>query len=351
MKEKTNPMQHPEPSVTQGFSDNGRNGHPSAVPGGRVAFADPSLKSKYIWMDGEFVPFEQATVHVLTPTLHYGTGVFEGIRCYETPKGPAVFRLREHLKRLFDSAAIAGLGDLPYTMEELTQAVHKTIQLNGFSTCYIRPLVYMIGPLGLNLDAWRPALSIAVWDWGPFLGADSRDRGVRLMVSSFTRHHPNVTMTKAKIVGNYVNSTLAKTIATRAGFDETILLDPEGYVAECSGENLFLVRDGVLYTPPRTAVLEGITRDSILTLAKDSGYPVSEQPISRDQLYVADEVFVCGTAAEVVPVREIDFRRIGSGRKGPVTAALQETFHATVHGDGPRACEWLSYVDDSVMAV
>jgi branched-chain amino acid aminotransferase len=171
------------------------------------------------------------------------------------------------------------------------------------------------------------------------------------MVSSFTRHHPNVTMTKAKIVGNYVNSTLAKTVATRAGFDETILLDPEGYVAECSGENLFLVRDGVLCTPPRTAVLEGITRDSIVVLARDMGYTVSEQPISRDQLYVADEMFVCGTAAEVVPVREVDFRRIGSGKKGPVTAALQEVFHETVHGNGPRACEWLSYVDDSVMAV
>jgi branched-chain amino acid aminotransferase len=262
-----------------------------------------------------------------------------------------VFRLREHLKRLFDSVLIAGIGELPYTHEELAQAIHQTIRCNGFQACYIRPLVYMVGPLGLNLDNWRPAVGIAVWDWGPFLGKESRDRGVRLMVSSFTRHHPNVSMTKAKLVGNYVNSTLAKTIATRAGFDETVMLDPEGYVAECSGENIFLVREGVLYTPPKTAVLEGITRGSVIVLAQDLGFRVVEAPISRDQLYIAEEVFVTGTAAEVVPVREIDYRKIGSGTKGPVTAALQEAFHATVHGNGPRAGEWLEYVDDSVMAV
>jgi branched-chain amino acid aminotransferase len=309
------------------------------------------MQSKYIWMDGELVPFEQATVHFLTPTLHYGTGVFEGIRCYHTSKGPAVFRLNEHLKRFLDSARIAGLPELPYNHKQLVHAVHQVIRANEFSECYIRPLIYMTGPLGLNLDAWQPATGIAAWEWDPFLGKESLEKGVRVMVSSFTRHHPNVMMTKAKIVGNYANSTLAKTIATRAGFDETVMLDPQGYVAECSGENLFLVRDGVIYAPPRAAVLEGITRDSVMTLAQDLGYTIVEEPISRDQLYIADEVFLCGTAAEVVPVREIDFRVIGSGRRGLVTHAVQQAFIETVCGDGARSNEWLDYVDETVYAV
>jgi branched-chain amino acid aminotransferase len=309
------------------------------------------MKSNYIWMDGEMVPFEQATVHVLSPTLHYGTGVFEGIRCYETSKGPAVFRLREHLQRFVNSVQIAGILNFPYSIEELDRAVHQTIQANGFMECYIRPLTYMLGPLGLNLDAWQPAVSIAVWEWGPFLGKEAMEKGVRAMVSSFTRHHPNVMMTKAKISGNYVNSTLAKTIAVRSGFDESIMMDPQGFVAECSGENIFLVRNGVIYTPPATAVLEGITRDAVITIARDMGYQVVEEPISRDQLYIADEVFVCGTAAEVVPVREIDFRVIGKTPKGPVTDQIQRAFFETVCGGGPRSCEWLDYVDDAVYAV
>jgi branched-chain amino acid aminotransferase len=309
------------------------------------------MKSKYIWMDGQFIPFEEATVHFLSPTLHYGTGIFEGIRCYETNKGPAVFRLREHLGRFLNSARIAGIEAIAYDLEDLYQAVHQTIQANGFASCYIRPLIYMVGPLSLNLDDWQPAVGIAVWEWGPFLGKDARDKGVRMMVSSFTRHHPNVMMTKAKISGNYVNSTLAKTMAVRAGFDEAILLDPEGYVAECSGENLFLVRDGVVYTPPRTAILEGITRDTLISLASDLGIPVMEAPISRDQLYIADEVFVSGTAAEVVPVVEIDFRVIGSGRRGWVTEAIQEAFFKTVTGQSARSFEWLDYVDETVLAV
>lgn len=309
------------------------------------------MKSTYIWMDGELVPYEQATIHFLTPTLHYGTGVFEGIRCYETPKGPAVFRLREHLDRFLDSVQIVGIQEFPYTKEELYHAVHLTILANGFLECYIRPLVYMVGPLGLNLDAWQPAVGIAVWRWEPFLGKESLETGVRLMVSSFTRHHPNVMMTKAKVVGNYANSTLAKTVATRAGFEETIMLDPQGYVAECSGENLFLVRDGVIYTPPRATILEGITRDAVLTLAKDLDIPVVEEPISRDQLYIANEVFLSGTAAEIVPVREIDFRTIGDGRKGKVTGILQQSFYRTVCGEGPRSAEWLDYVDETVYAV
>jgi len=327
---------------------NGNYDHRKTVK--RAAPAE-AMRSKYIWMDGDLVPFDQATVHFLTPTLHYGTGVFEGIRCYATDHNRAIFRLREHLKRFLESARITGILELPYTLEELHRAVHQTIQANGYMACYIRPLIYMAGPLGLNLDAWQPAVGIAVWEWGPFLGKEAMETGIRLMISSFTRHHPNVMMTKAKVVGNYANSTLAKTLAARAGFDEALLLDPEGYVAECSGENIFLVRDGMLYTPPRTTVLEGITRDSIMTLARDMGYSVFEQPISRDQLYIADEVFVCGTAAEVVPVREIDFRVIGAGGKGPITQALQDSYFETVSGRGARSREWLDFVDESVLAV
>jgi branched-chain amino acid aminotransferase len=309
------------------------------------------MKSKYIWLDGDLVPFEQATVHFLNPTMHYGTGVFEGIRCYETAKGSAVFRLHEHLQRFVDSAHIIGLDQYPYSVRELHHAVHVTIRANGFSECYIRPLIYMTGPLTLDLDDWAAVTGIAVWEWGPFLGKEAADKGVRMMVSSFTRHHPNVMMTKAKVSGNYANSTLAKTLAKRAGFDEAIMLDPQGYVAECTGENLFVVRDQVVYTPPRATVLEGITRDSIVTLARDLGYLVVEEPIGRDQLYIADEIFVCGTAAEVVPVREIDFRTIGSGRPGKVTRAVQDSFRSVVAGLGPRSHEWLDYVDETVLAV
>ncbi len=315
------------------------------------------MKSDYIWMDGELVAYDKATVHVLNPTMHYGTGLFEGIRCYETPCGPAVFRLHDHLRRFVDSVQVVGILDFPYSVEQLTRAVHQTIRANGFSECYVRPLVYMLGPLGLNLDDWRPAVSIAVWKWDPFLGKESAQKGVRLGVSSFTRHHPNVMMTKAKIAGNYVNSTLAKTMAVRSGFDEAVMLDPQGFVAECSGENLFLVRDGVIYTPPRTTILEGITRHSALTLARDLGFCVIEEPISRDQLYIADEIFLCGTAAEVVPVRAVDYRPIGkaeeqSGNGRPsVTRQVQEAFHETVRGDGARSAEWLDYVDETVYAV
>ena len=309
------------------------------------------MKSDCVWMDGELVSFDDATVHVLNPTMHYGTGVFEGIRCYKTNKGPAVFRLREHLKRLIDSAQIAGIQDLPYTFQDLYQAVHQTIKANGFEECYIRPLIYMVGPLGLNLDDWKPSVSIAVWYWAPFLGKEAAEEGVRMMVSSFTRHHPNVMMTKAKISGNYVNSTLAKTVAARAGFNEAIMLDAQGYVAECSGENLFIVRDNIVYTPPRDRILEGITRDAVITLARDMDIKVVEEQISRDQLYIADEVFVCGTATEVVPVREIDYRVIGKNPKYPVTRKIQKAFFDVVRGEGARSYEWLDYVDETVYAV
>lgn len=309
------------------------------------------MKSDCIWMDGELVSFDDATVHILNPTMHYGTGVFEGIRCYKTSKGPAVFRLREHLKRLLDSAQIAGIIDLPYTVKDLYQAVHQTIRANGFDECYIRPLIYMVGPLGLNLDDWKPSVSIAVWYWAPFLGKEAAEEGVRMMVSSFTRHHPNVMMTKAKISGNYVNSTLAKTVAVRAGFNEAIMLDAQGYVAECSGENLFVVRDGAIYTPPRDRILEGITRDAVITLAHDLNIKVVEEQISRDQLYIADEVFVCGTATEIVPVKEIDYRNIGNEADYPITREIQKAFHEVVRGTGARSYEWLDYVDETVYAV
>jgi len=301
------------------------------------------MRSDFIWMDGELVPFDQATVHVLTPTLHYGPGVFEGIRCYSTPDGPAVFRLREHLKRFVRSIHIMGIRDFPYTVDDLRQAVHQTIQANRLEACYIRPLMYLEGPLGLNLDASTPHVSIAVWEWGAYLG-DAIEKGARLMVASFTRLHPNAQMTKAKITGNYVNSMMAKTLALRMGFEEAVMLDPQGFVAECTGENLFIVRDGVIYTPPRTSILEGITRDAIITLARDLGYEVREEVISRDQLYIADEVFLCGTAAEVTPVVEVDTRTIGDGKVGPVARAVQQAFFATVQGRGKHSAAWLDYV-------
>jgi branched-chain amino acid aminotransferase len=302
-----------------------------------------AMESKYIWMDGKLVEYEKATVHFMTPALHYGMGVFEGIRCYSTPKGPGVFRLREHIERLIDSIHIFGVREFPYTVDQLRVAVHETIRANGLKQCYIRPLIYMAnGPLGLNLDASKPSVGIAVWEWDAYLN-EGEEGGITAMVSSFTRHHPNVTMTKAKVTGNYPNSVMAKTLALRAGFDEAIMLDPTGLVAECTGENLFLVRGGKLYTSLRASILEGITRDSIITMAGDMGYQVVEEPISRDQLYIADEVFLTGTAAECVAVREIDFRTIGSGKMGPITAAVQKAFFDTVRGNGKRSAEWLDY--------
>ena len=302
------------------------------------------MKSDFIWMDGELVPYEQATVHFITPTLHYGMGVFEGIRCYATPKGPAVFRLKDHLVRFLESIHILGIREFPYTVETLRQAVHDTIRKNGFKECYIRPLMYLDGPMGLNMDNSRPRVGIAAWEWGPYLGESARETGIHLMVSSFTRLHPNINMTKSKVAGNYVNSMLVKTLALRSGFDEAVILDHQGFVAECTGENIFIVRKGVIYTPPTASVLEGITRDSIFSLAKDLGYPVVEANLTRDQLYIADEVFISGTAAELVGVRMIDFRQVGEGRPGPVTQSLQAAFQTTLHGDGMHVEDWLDYL-------
>jgi branched-chain amino acid aminotransferase len=304
------------------------------------------MKSDYIWMDGELVPYEQATVHVITPTLHYGVGVFEGIRCYQTPRGPAIFRLKDHLNRFLDSIHILGVRDFPYSLQEMQTAVLQTIRVNGFQECYVRPLMYLEGPMGMNMDNSRPRLTIAAWEWGPYLGEESKKTGIHLMVSSLTRLHPNVNMTKSKVTGNYVNSLLVKTLALRSGYDEAVILDSEGFVAECTGENLFMVRDGILYTPPRAAVLEGITRASILTLAADLGIQVQEELITRDQLYISDEVFITGTAAELVPVARIDFRQVGEGRPGRIYQALLDSYIACVHGQGSHSPDWLDYVNE-----
>ncbi|MBN1264329.1 MAG: branched-chain amino acid transaminase [Anaerolineales bacterium] len=303
------------------------------------------IENGKMWHDGQILSYEDVRVPFLNPALHYGLAVFEGIRCYDSPEGPAVFRLHEHLQRFLDSIHIFGVLNMPYDLETLRKGTHEVVRVNNLRECYIRPLMYLArGSMGLNIDLMEPSVGIAAWPWATLLGEEGLNKGVRLMVSSFTRLHPNVIMTKAKVSGNYVNSVLAKTIASRAGFDETVMLDPEGYVAECSGENIFMVRDNVIYTPPRASILEGITRASIITLADDLGYAVVEDRISRDQLYIADEVFVCGTAAEVVPVREIDFRQIGKGIMGPVASALQSAFFKTVHGEGEHSKEWLDIV-------
>jgi branched-chain amino acid aminotransferase len=300
--------------------------------------------AKYVWLDQGLKDAAQSGVPIVNAGLHYGFSVFEGIRCYATADGPAVFRLEEHVDRLLDSALIVGFRDLPWTRDSLIEAIYKTISANKFAACYIRPLIYLDGAMNLVVDSGRPRLIIAVWEWTAFLGAEAKERGIRANISSFTRLHPNIMMTKAKVSGNYVSSILAKTESQRAGFDEAIMLDPQGYVAECTGENIFLVRNNVIYTPARGAILEGITRDSLLALARDLGHNVVEEPISRDQLYIADEVFVCGTAAEVVGLREIDFRAIGNGKTGPVTRALQVEFEKLSGGRHARSAEWLSPV-------
>jgi branched-chain amino acid aminotransferase len=298
-----------------------------------------------MWFNGKLVPPSEAKFEFLTPALHYGVAAFEGIRCYRTPRGPAIFRLREHIERLLGSARVLGFREMPFGLEELSEACKQTVLASGFDECYIRPLIWLAeGGWNLTVDAGKPYTGIAVWEWKGYLGPAAVEQGVRANVSSFTRHHPNATMTKAKISGNYPNSVLAKTESLRLGFDEAIMLDPQGFVAECTGENIFVVRRGKLLTPPEGAILEGITRDSIMTLARDLGIEVSAQPVSRDQLYVADEVFVCGTAAEVIGLREIDFRPIGTGHGTPVTRALQEAYSKAVRGEATRSREWLAYV-------
>ncbi|HEY5676643.1 MAG TPA: branched-chain amino acid transaminase [Myxococcales bacterium] len=303
------------------------------------------MNQTLMWFNGKLVPPSEARFEFLTPALHYGVAAFEGIRCYNTARGPAIVRLREHIERLLGSARVLGFREMPFGVEELSEACKQVVLASGFTECYIRPLIWLAeGGWNLTVDAGKPYTGIAVWEWKTYLGPAAVEQGVRANVSSFTRHHANATMTKAKISGNYPNSVLAKTESLRLGFDEAIMLDPQGFVAECTGENIFVVRRGKLLTPPEGAILEGITRDSIMALAGDLGYEVSAQPVSRDQLYVADEVFVCGTAAEVIGLREIDFRPIGTGHGTPVTRALQEAYSKAVRGEGARSREWLSYV-------
>ena len=300
--------------------------------------------AKYIWMHGELRPAAEGAVPFLSAGVQYGFSVFEGIRCYATANGPAVFRLDEHVERLLDSALVVGFRDLPHSKTQIIEAIQQVIAANEYSACYIRPLIYLDGAMSMVVDAGKPQMMIAVWEWKAFLGEEAKERGIRANIASITRLHPNIMMTKAKVSGNYVGSILAKTESQRMGFDEAIMLDPSGYVAECTGENIFVVRDGVIRTVPRGPILEGITRASLITLAGDLGYTVVEEPISRDQLYIADEVFVCGTAAEVVALREIDFRKIGDGKTGPVARALQKAFDEVTGGRHPRSKTWLAPV-------
>jgi branched-chain amino acid aminotransferase len=300
--------------------------------------------ARYVWVHDALRPASEGVVPFLSAGMQYGFSVFEGIRCYSTDKGPAVFRMKEHVQRLLDSAHIIGFRELPVTFEQVEDAINQTIAANEFASCYIRPMIFLDGAMSLTVEAGEARFMVAVWEWTRFLGAEAKERGIRANIASFTRLHPNIMMTKAKVSGNYVSSILAKTESQRAGFDEAIMLGPDGYVAECTGENLFMVRKGIICTTPRAGILEGITRDSLITLARDRGYEVVEEPISRDQLYIADEVFVCGTAAEVIGLREIDFRAIGNGKAGPATRALQQEFDKLVSGRHEKSAEWLAPV-------
>jgi branched-chain amino acid aminotransferase len=305
-------------------------------------------KTKFIWLDGEVLDWDKATVHVMTHSLHYGMGAFEGIRAYKTPKGTAIFRMAEHVKRLFDSARIMGVK-IPFTPEQMTKATCDLIKKNGLDECYIRPMVFIgDGAMGVYAPQNPVRVMIAVWKWGAYLGEEGLRNGIRAKVASFTRHHPNATMNKAKVTGNYVNSMLAKKEARECGFDEAILLDPQGLVAEGSGENLFLMRDGVLTTPPLPNVLGGITRDTVLQLANDLKIPNQTRNIARDELYIADEAFFCGTAAEITPIRDVDGRPVGEGKRGPTTEKIQQLYYATVRGEASanpeRVARWLTNV-------
>lgn len=304
-----------------------------------------SLKTEKIWLDGEMVRWEDAKVHVLTHALHYGTAYFEGIRCYALGGGrSAVFRLAEHLRRFADSGKILGFP-LPYSVEELQRATLDTIRVNKLEECYIRPLAFLgLGDLGLYAPKNPINVCIAVWAWGAYLGDEGLKNGIRAKVSSFTRHHVNVMMTKSKASGNYINSVLAKAEVKRSGYDEAVMLDADGYVSEASGENIFMVRDGKIKTTPLTSILPGITRDAILTIAHDKGYRVIEERFTRDELYTADEAFFTGTAAELTPIREVDDRQIGAGRPGPVTTDIQQTFFSVLKGKEKKYTHWLAYL-------
>ena len=303
------------------------------------------ITGEKIWLDGQMINWDDANVHILTHTLHYGLGVFEGIRCYRTDDGrSAVFRLSEHIRRLFESAHI-NLLRIPYTQEEIIEAVLNCLRANSLEEGYIRPLVFVgEGAMGLNPADNPVRVSVIVWPWGKYLGEEGMERGIRAKVSTFTRHFVNAKMTKGKTCGDYVNSILAKRESLLDGYDEAIMLDTQGLVSEASGENLFAVRDGVIRTPPLQTVLDGITRASVIEIAREKGIPVVEATLTRDDLYIADEIFLTGTAAEVTPIREVDNRQIGEGRRGPIAKTLQDGFFDVVAGRDKKHEHWLTYV-------
>lgn len=297
-----------------------------------------------IWLDGEMVPWRKAKTHVLTHTLHYGMGVFEGVRAYQADQGTAVFRLQEHTRRLFDSAHILGM-DLPFSREEINQAQLSAVRENNLESAYIRPMCFLGSEsMGLRADKLRVHCMVAAWNWGSYLGDENMEKGIRIRVSSFTRHHVNATMCRAKANGNYMNSLMALQEAVRDGYDEALLLDAAGFVMEGSGENIFLVNEGVLYTPDLTSALDGITRKTVMTLAHREGLEVVDKRVTRDEVYIADEAFFTGTAAEVTPIREVDNRMIGNGRRGVITEKLQSLYFDAVHGRIKEHLDWLSFI-------
>jgi branched-chain amino acid aminotransferase len=297
-----------------------------------------------IWYDGRLVPWRSATTHVLTHSLHYGLAVFEGVRAYNTAAGTAIFRLKEHTERLFNSAHIY-MMKIPYSREALMDAQKEVVRANRLESCYIRPIAfYGSEKMGVSPKGASVHVAIAAWPWGAYLGADALEQGIRVKTSSYARHHVNVSMCRAKYSGTYANSILANLEATEHGYDEGLLLDVDGFVAEGSGENLFMVKNGAIFEPELTSALSGITRESVITLARDMGFPVSSRRITRDDLYIADEAFFTGTAAEVTPIREVDGRTIGEGRRGPITSRLQQAFFDCVSGRADRYRDWLSPV-------
>jgi len=296
-----------------------------------------------IWFNGELIPWRESRIHVLTHSLHYGMGVFEGLRAYQTEQGAAIFRLPEHTRRLFDSARILNMS-IPFDHDTINEACCAAVRENQLNTAYIRPIVfYGSEGMGLRADNLKVNIAIAAWTWGAYLGQEGIEKGIRIRTSSYTRHHVNITMCKAKATGNYMNSMLALQEALACGYDEALLLDAEGYVAEGSGENIFIVRDGVIYTPFLTSALNGITRDTIIKLATANGYQVKEKHITRDEVYIADEAFFTGSAAEVTPIRELDGREIGNGARGEITEKLQSQYFDVVHGRNAEHQSWLTY--------
>ena len=298
----------------------------------------------FIWYDGELVPWRNATTHVLTHTLHYGMGVFEGVRAYKTADGTAIFRLKEHTERLFNSAHIFQMK-MPFDQATVEEAHKAVVRANKLESCYLRPIVfYGSEAMGIAATTLSVHVAVAAWPWGAYLGAEGMEKGIRVKTSSFTRHHVNINMCRSKSVGTYTNSILAHQEVAHDGYDEAMLLDVDGYVAEGAGENIFIVKNGKLYTPDLTSCLEGITRATVLALAEELGIPVIEKRITRDEVYCADECFFTGTAAEVTPIRELDNRQIGEGRRGPVTARIQSLFFDVVNGKVPARAEWLAHV-------